>query len=73
MVRQYLEELANKGYTMNFHYTPETKEIYIALTRTNDRVKFVSSTLPSTYLSDDEGLVMELRKLVKQLEETKYA
>lgn len=68
MLKTFLKEAADKGYVMNFHYSPEPHEIYISMSKVGDRPKFKSVTLPASYLSNDEMLVTEMRKLVDALE-----
>lgn len=73
MLKKFLEENLEKGYVVNFHYSPEPREIYISMATIGIRPNFASVTLPASYLSDEEGLVAEMRKLIEKLEkETPY-
>ena len=68
MLKTFLKEAADNGYVMNFHYSPEPHEIHISMSKLGVRPKFKSVTLPASYLSNDDMLVAEMRKLVDALE-----
>ena len=70
MFKTFLEKISDNGYAMTCHYNPEMHELYICVTKVGDTAKFASGMLPTEYLSDDERMVAELRRLIAQLEES---
>lgn len=69
MLRKCLEEIARKGYVMNFHYNPTLREIDITVIKAGETGKSAGMFMSADYLSDDERIVSEIRRLVNQLEE----
>lgn len=67
MFGKCMEDLQAKGYVFSCHYNTILHELYITVTD-SEKVKSASTTLPYEYLSDDEGMAIQINRLIDRLE-----
>lgn len=67
MLRKCMEDLQAKGYVFSCHYNPSLHELHMIITD-SEKVRSASVTIPSEYLSDDEGMAIQINRLIDRLE-----